>query len=62
MIRSTRSDPDGVRAVPPEVPSGRVGQPEYVAYLYQYLASEQVPYVSGQVVVADGARYLSGLD
>lgn len=54
--------PDGVRAVGPKVPSGRVGQPEDIAYLYQYLASEQASYVSGQLIVADGARYLSGLD
>jgi 3-oxoacyl-[acyl-carrier protein] reductase len=54
--------PEGVRAVAPKVPSGRVGQPEDIAYLYQYLASEQASYVSGQLIVADGARYLSGLD
>jgi 3-oxoacyl-[acyl-carrier protein] reductase len=54
--------PDGVRASAPKVPSGRVGQPEDIAYLYQYLASEQASYVSGQLIVADGARYLSGLD
>jgi 3-oxoacyl-[acyl-carrier protein] reductase len=54
--------PAGVRAVAPKVPSGRVGQPEDIAYLYQYLASEQASYVSGQLIVADGARYLSGLD
>ena len=54
--------PDGVRDVAPKVPSGRVGQPEDIAYLYQFLASEQASYVSGQLIVADGARYLSGLD
>jgi 3-oxoacyl-[acyl-carrier protein] reductase len=54
--------PEGVRAAAPKVPSGRVGLPEDIAYLYQYLASEQASYVSGQLIVADGARYLSGLD
>lgn len=54
--------PDGVRAVAPKVPARRVGTPEDIAYLYQYLASEQASYVSGQLIVADGARYLSGLD
>ncbi|MDQ1749359.1 MAG: 3-oxoacyl-[acyl-carrier protein] reductase [Pseudonocardiales bacterium] len=54
--------PDGVRAVAPKVPSGRVGIPEDIAYLYQFLASEQASYVSGQLIVADGARYLAGLD
>ncbi len=54
--------PDGVRAVAPKVPARRVGTPEDIAYLFQYLASEQASYVSGQLIVADGARYLSGLD
>jgi 3-oxoacyl-[acyl-carrier protein] reductase len=54
--------PDGVRAAAPKVPSGRVGQPDDIAYLYQFLASEQASYVSGQLIVADGARHLAGLD
>jgi 3-oxoacyl-[acyl-carrier protein] reductase len=54
--------PEGVRAVAPKVPSGRVGQPEDIAYLYQFLASEEASYVSGQLIVADGARHLAGLD
>jgi 3-oxoacyl-[acyl-carrier protein] reductase len=54
--------PDGVRAAAPKVPSGRVGQPEDIAYLYQFLASEEASHVSGQLIVADGARHLAGLD
>jgi 3-oxoacyl-[acyl-carrier protein] reductase len=54
--------PDGVRAAAPKVPAGRVGVPEDIAYLFQYLASEQASYVSGQLIVADGARHLAGLD
>jgi 3-oxoacyl-[acyl-carrier protein] reductase len=54
--------PEGVRAVAPKVPAGRVGLPEDIAYLYQFLASEQASYVSGQLIVADGARHLGGLD
>jgi len=54
--------PDGVRAVAPKVPAGRVGVPQDIAYLFQYLASEQASYVSGQLIVVDGARHLAGLD
>jgi 3-oxoacyl-[acyl-carrier protein] reductase len=54
--------PEGVLAVAPKVPSGRVGQPEDIAYIYQFLASEEASYVSGQLIVADGARHLAGLD
>jgi 3-oxoacyl-[acyl-carrier protein] reductase len=53
--------PDGVRATGPKVPVRRVGTPEDIAYLYQYLASEQAAYVNGQLIVADGARHLAGL-
>src|ERR1700739_1060633 len=54
--------PDGVRANAPKVPTGRVGQPEDIAYLFQFLASAQASYISGQLIVADGARHLAGLD
>lgn len=53
--------PEGVAAVAPLVPVRRVGVPEDIAYLYLYLASEQAGYVSGQLIVADGARSLAGL-
>jgi 3-oxoacyl-[acyl-carrier protein] reductase len=54
--------PEGVAAVAPRVPVRRVGVPEDIAYLYQYLASEEAGYLSGQLIVADGARSLAGLD
>jgi 3-oxoacyl-[acyl-carrier protein] reductase len=54
--------PEGVAAVAPRVPVRRVGTPEDIAYLYVYLASEEAGYVSGQLIVADGARSLAGLD
>jgi 3-oxoacyl-[acyl-carrier protein] reductase len=53
--------PDGVAAVGPLVPVGRVGAPEDIAYLYLYLASAEAGYVTGQLIVADGARSLAGL-
>ena len=53
--------PEGVAAVAPLVPVRRVGQPEDIAHLFLYLASEQAGYVSGQLIVADGARSLAGL-
>ena len=54
--------PEGVAAIAPRVPVRRVGQPEDIAHLYAYLASEEAGYVSGQLIVADGARSLAGLD
>lgn len=54
--------PDGVDAVAAKIPTGRVGTPEDIAYVYQFLASEQASYVNGQLLVVDGARHLAGLD
>jgi 3-oxoacyl-[acyl-carrier protein] reductase len=55
--------PEGVAAVAPKVPlRRRVGVPEDIAYLYCFLASPESEYVTGQLIVADGARSLAGLD
>ena len=54
--------PDGVDAVVAKIPAGRVGRPEDIAYVYQFLASAEASYVNGQLLVVDGARSLAGLD
>lgn len=54
--------PDGVDAVVAKIPAGRVGNPEDIAYVYQFLASAEASYVNGQLLVVDGARSLAGLD
>lgn len=70
VIRTPQSEdpvnslgPDGVDAVAPKVPlRHRVGVPEDIAYLYAFLASTEAEYVTGQLIVVDGARGLAGLD
>ena len=54
--------PAGVDAVARKIPAGRVGTPEDIAYVYQFLASAEAAYVSGQLLVVDAARSLAGLD
>ena len=54
--------PDGVAAVAAKIPVGRVGTPEDIAYVYQFLASDEAAYLTGQLIVVDGARSLAGLD
>jgi 3-oxoacyl-[acyl-carrier protein] reductase len=53
--------PEALAAVAPQVPVRRVGQPEEIAHLFAFLASEEASYVSGQLIVADGARSAAGL-
>jgi 3-oxoacyl-[acyl-carrier protein] reductase len=53
--------PEALAAVAPQVPVRRVGQPEDIAHLFAFLASAEAGYVSGQLIVADGARSLAGL-
>ncbi|WP_338031475.1 SDR family NAD(P)-dependent oxidoreductase [Diaminobutyricibacter tongyongensis] len=54
--------PAGVDATVRKVPAGRVGDPEDIAYMYQFLASAEASYVTGQLIVVDGGRSLAGLD
>jgi 3-oxoacyl-[acyl-carrier protein] reductase len=55
--------PDGVAAVAPKVPlRNRVGTPEDIAHVYTFLASPESEYLTGQLLVVDGARSLAGLD
>jgi 3-oxoacyl-[acyl-carrier protein] reductase len=53
--------PEALAAVAPQVPVRRVGRPEDIAHLFAFLASEEAGYVSGQLIVADGARSAAGL-
>jgi 3-oxoacyl-[acyl-carrier protein] reductase len=53
---------EGIEAVAAKIPAGRVGTPEDIAYVYQFLASDEASYVNGQLLVVDGARSLAGLD
>lgn len=53
--------PQAIEAVAAKVPAGRIGTPEDIAYVFQFLASGEASYVNGQLLVVDGARSLAGL-
>ena len=54
MLASSRSVAGGRR--PEDVPLGRYGRPEEVAYGVLYLASDESSFVTGSEVVIDGGR------
>jgi len=51
--------PAGVAQAAARVPLGRVGEPEDIADVILFLASEGARYVTGQVIVADGGLAIS---
>ena len=51
--------PDGVREFAARVPVRRNGQPEDIAHIFLFLASEEASFLTGQVLLADGGLSLS---
>lgn len=51
--------PAGVAQAAARVPLGRVGEPEDIADVILFLASDAARYVTGQVIVADGGLAIS---
>jgi glucose 1-dehydrogenase len=61
--QDVRANPEQQKELLEEIPLGRVGQPEEIAALCTYLASEAASYVTGATFVIDGGlmRYTKGL-
>ena len=54
MIRFLWDDPERLKQLEAQVPLGRIGEPEDMAGVALFLASEASSYVTGQTIVADG--------
>lgn len=46
--------PEGLAATAPRVPLGRIGEPEDIADVAVFLASDNARYITGQVITVDG--------
>ncbi|MBO6679459.1 SDR family NAD(P)-dependent oxidoreductase [Parvibaculum sp.] len=55
-MAGTVTDPKASHAILSRTPLGRVGQPEEIASLAVFLASDGASYMTGQTVYADGGR------
>jgi len=61
FIETPLLDPlrDKLDALLQRVPLRRLGQPEEVAYVVGWLASDRAAYITGQVIVIDGGLTLA---
>jgi NAD(P)-dependent dehydrogenase (short-subunit alcohol dehydrogenase family) len=56
MVTSVNESPEAMRAVMSRTPLGRIGEPEEVASVALFLASEDSSYITGQTIYPDGGR------
>lgn len=56
MLTGTLQDKDAMNRALSRTPLGRVGEPEEIAAIAAFLASDDASYVTGQVIYADGGR------
>ena len=56
MLRSVAADPEAMTRIRARTPMGRLGEPEEIAAIVAFLASDEAGYVTGQTVYADGGR------
>ncbi len=56
MLDSVNANPEAKRKMLSRTPMGRVGEPEEIAGIAAFLASDDAAYMTGQTVYADGGR------
>lgn len=56
--RGTLGDDATLAAISEDVPLGRLGEPDDVAFAMLYLASREAKYVTGQTIIVDGGALL----
>ena len=56
MLASVNADPAARNRILSRTPMGRIGQPEEIASIAAFLASDDASYITGQTIYADGGR------
>lgn len=60
-MQEAEYSPEMMKAVNSKIPLGRHAQPEEVAALFAFLASDEAPYITGHSYVIDGGEIAGGL-
>jgi len=55
-LRAVAEDKEASRRILSRTPLGRIGQPEEIAAIAAFLASDDASYITGQTIYADGGR------
>lgn len=56
MLEAVNANPEAKRKVLSRTPMGRIGEPQEIAGIAAFLASDDAGYVTGQTIYADGGR------
>jgi NAD(P)-dependent dehydrogenase (short-subunit alcohol dehydrogenase family) len=56
MLRGVATDREAKRRVLARTPLGRIGEPDEIASIAIFLASQDASYITGQTLYADGGR------
>ena len=56
MLKRVNSDPEARARILSRTPMGRLGEPDEIAAVAAFLASDEASYITGQTIYADGGR------
>ena len=56
MLQAVATDLDAKRRILARTPLGRIGEPDEIASIAVFLASQEASYITGQTIYADGGR------
>jgi NAD(P)-dependent dehydrogenase (short-subunit alcohol dehydrogenase family) len=56
MLETVMDDPEARNRILSRTPLGRIGEPDEIAAIAAFLASDEASYITGQTIYADGGR------